>query len=243
LLYATSTDVSCYDKNFTKYSCAVTERTASTTDGAIISSGGGFSNLFERPSYQDQVVTNYLNLLSTDVKNKFNTTGRAYPDVSTLGHNIPIIYGGKIRYYDGTSASAPFFAGMITLLNDIRLSQGKPSLGFINPLLYSLDPSYFNDIIKGGNACVPDECTGNGFDASTGWDPVTGLGSPIFSKLSDYILSLPANPSFSTSSTSSSSPDPSFSPSPASTSTTTGEGNHLCGDYFMIVILAMLIFM
>jgi len=47
---------------------------------------------------------------------------------------------------DGTSASAPIFAGVVTLLNDARLNAGKSPLGFLNPMLYkakSFDASAF----------------------------------------------------------------------------------------------------
>ena len=37
----------------------------------------------------------------------------------------------------GTSASSPTFAGIITLLNDARIAEGMPPLGFLNPLIYS----------------------------------------------------------------------------------------------------------
>lgn len=47
---------------------------------------------------------------------------------------------------DGTSASAPIFAGVVSLLNDARLNAGKSPLGFLNPMLYkakAIDPSTF----------------------------------------------------------------------------------------------------
>jgi tripeptidyl-peptidase-1 len=42
-------------------------------------------------------------------------------------------------------------AGVFALLNDFRLSQGKATLGFVNPLLYSTASSGFNDITAGTN--------------------------------------------------------------------------------------------
>jgi subtilase family serine protease len=115
---------------------------------------------------------------------------------------VPVVFGlslgGGILEEDGTSASSPFVAGMITLLNDIRLSQGYGPLGFINPLLYSMNSSSFHgnhtpsfnliiilinnmkiDVTQGSNKCVPDQCTNNGFAAVAGWDPVTGLGTTL----------------------------------------------------------------
>jgi hypothetical protein len=37
-----------------------------------------------------------------------------------------------------TSAAAPVFAAMIALLNNERFNQGKPSMGFLNPWIYSI---------------------------------------------------------------------------------------------------------
>jgi hypothetical protein len=42
-------------------------------------------------------------------------------------------------------------AGIFSLLNDLRLATGKPSLGFINPLIYSAAVTGFNDITSGSN--------------------------------------------------------------------------------------------
>lgn len=49
----------------------------------------------------------------------------------------------------GTSAAAPVVAGIIALLNDARLRAGKPTMGFINPFLYSLGPGPIADITAG----------------------------------------------------------------------------------------------
>lgn len=80
---------------------------------------------------------------------------------------------------------------MITLLNQDRLDAGKGTLGFVNPLLYSLweeDPSCFWDITVGLN---DDGCMGDGFSAAKGWDPLTGLGTVRFDKVRQYVMSLP----------------------------------------------------
>ena len=64
-----------------------------------------------------------------------------------------------------------------------RFQAGKKSLGFMNPFIYQ-NPDAFTDITKGTNAIG----RGNGpikygFNCTKGWDPATGLGTPIFSKL------------------------------------------------------------
>ena len=78
--------------------------------------------------------------------------------------------GGQVVPIGGTSAVSPLMAGLVALANE---HVGKP-VGFVNAALYQLD-SGFNDIMSGNN-----DITGRllGYDASKGWDPCTGLGSP-----------------------------------------------------------------
>lgn len=68
----------------------------------------------------------------------------------------------------GTSCSSPIFTSVVALLNDELLNAGKPVLGFLNPWLYA-NPGAFNDITSGWNP----GCGTLGFEATTGWDPVT----------------------------------------------------------------------
>ncbi|EIW52208.1 family S53 protease [Trametes versicolor FP-101664 SS1] len=70
---------------------------------------------------------------------------------------------------------------VIALLNDLFAQQGRTPLGFLNPLLYSLQGTdAFTDITNGSNP----GCGTNGFPALEGWDAVTGLGTPNFTALS-----------------------------------------------------------
>ena len=91
---------------------------------------------------------------------------------------------------DGTSCSSPVWAGIAALLNGRRFSQGKGPIGFLNKVLYSAPAAVFTDITEGNNNCT-ESCCGTGFQATTGWDPVTGLGTPNFPALASYIDSLP----------------------------------------------------
>ncbi|GJJ09797.1 hypothetical protein Clacol_004021 [Clathrus columnatus] len=109
----------------------------------------------------------------------FNRTGRGFPDISAQGANIVIFNGGNAGLVDGTFASTPIIASTIALINAERLQAGKSVLGFLNPLIYST-PGLFTDITLGNNP----GCDTLGFPATTGWDSVTGLGTPIFSALS-----------------------------------------------------------
>ena len=96
--------------------------------------------------------------------------GRAYPDVSLLGHNYATVLNGETVYLDGTSASAPVFAAMVTQINDARLQRGSRPLGHLAPLLYSLHPSVYNDITSGTNQCprCGGQCCQYGFQAHEG---------------------------------------------------------------------------
>lgn len=149
-------------------------------------SGGGFSNFFARPSYQDKDVTNYLKTLPKGTyAGLFNPNGRAIPDVAAQGDNLKVFIGGESFLIGGTSASSPTFAGFVALLNDVRLKAKLPPLGFLNPFLYSKGFQGLNDITIGNNA----GCGTPGFNTSKGWDPVTGLGTPNFGKLKELVLS------------------------------------------------------
>jgi len=148
-------------------------------------SGGGFSNYFERPTWQNAAVSKFLESLpSGTYAGLFNPSGRAIPDVSAQSAFFRIFLGGRAVQIGGTSASAPSFAAFVALLNDARISAGQPPLGFLNPLIYALDGEGFNDITV-GNA---PGCGTPGFNATVGWDPVTGLGTPNFGKLKEIVL-------------------------------------------------------
>ena len=84
--------------------------------------------------------------------------GAWYPDATAAPQRPPI---------GGTSASTPLWAALIALIN-----QGlQTRIEFINPLLYKIgSPSAaFFDVTRGNNG---------DYQAKTGWDPCTGLGSP-----------------------------------------------------------------
>ncbi|KAG9594897.1 subtilisin-like protein, partial [Aureobasidium melanogenum] len=142
----------------------------------VIYSGGGFSNVFDMPSYQASAVKSWFkNYPPPYGADRFNNTEktRGYPDVSANGANYIIAIDGSFGLVYGTSASSPTFGSILTIINERRLQAGKSSIGFINPTLYA-HPEVLNDITQGGNQ----GCGTPGFSASKGWDPVTGLGTP-----------------------------------------------------------------
>ncbi|KAG5806370.1 hypothetical protein H9Q74_009098 [Fusarium xylarioides] len=154
--------------------------------GAASFSSGGMSNIFKRASWQDKAVSGYIKALKGKHKGFYNASGRAQPDVSLLGDDYLTLTGGNPLTHDGTSASAPVFAAMVALINDIRLREKKPALGFLNPLLYSAKASpAFRDVKDGSNTvgCADGNFIEPGWEALAGWDAATGLGEPDFTKL------------------------------------------------------------
>jgi len=157
----------------------------------VIFSGGGFSNFFAMPSYQATAVTDFLTLHPPPFTSaQFNNSGkvRGFPDLAANGANYVVGIDGQFELVFGTSCSSPVVGSMITLINDARLAAGKGPVGFLNPSIYSPNfTSAFNDITSGGNQ----GCGTAGFTATTGWDPVTGVGTPNLTKLMPLFLALP----------------------------------------------------
>ncbi|KAJ3493922.1 hypothetical protein NLG97_g4416 [Lecanicillium saksenae] len=162
---------------------AVGGTTSSGPEYAASLSSGGFSNYYTTPDYQSSSTSGYLSQLGNQYSGMFNPQGRGIPDVAAQAINFAIVQGGGQTGASGTSCSAPTFAGIVALLNDYRASQGKAPLGFLNPFLYSKGVQGLNDITSGNNP----GCNTNGFEAATGWDPVTGLGTPNFGSLKNLV--------------------------------------------------------
>lgn len=96
-------------------------------------------------------------------------------------------------------------AAILGLVNDARLRAGQPVVGFANPWLYSAASQLFNDVTagqsqgcNGTNLQSGRNVTGGGvipyatWNATVGWDPVTGLGTPDFMKMKDWKYIQPA---------------------------------------------------
>ncbi|KAL4071281.1 peptidase S8/S53 domain-containing protein [Scleroderma yunnanense] len=148
-----------------------------------IYSGGGFSNYFAMPDYQKYAVEGWIQKYGqeyvNDYGNAWNSTGksRAIPDISANGANYVIAIDGAFTFVSGTSASTRTLGAILTMVNDVRLLVNQPPIGFINPALYSSNATLaLNDVTEGNNP----GCGTNGFNATVGWDPVTGLGTPRF---------------------------------------------------------------
>ena len=150
-------------------------------------SGGGFSRMFNvstDATYQASAVAAYLKAApQLPPAESFPAGGRGTPDVSALGEGYMVLQNGLVSPVGGTSASTPAFSGMIGLLNDARIKSGKKQMGFLNPWIYK-NTDAFTDITKGNNAIGRGQFTlPYGFNCTQGWDPITGVGTPVFSKL------------------------------------------------------------
>lgn len=176
------------------------------------SSGGGFSNIFTRPAWQDDVIGHYLlrhnpgyfayNTSEGNVPTDagiYNRGGRGFPDVAAVGDNGLVAAGGSLGLSGGTSMSAPIVAAILNRINEKRLSVGKGPIGFANPALYAMSKrkGTYNDVTVGDQAlggAFSDRgysaCGNNGFSAVEGWDPVTGLGTPVYNQWEAYFLQI-----------------------------------------------------
>ena len=152
-------------------------------------SGGGFSHLFSRPSYQNGVPGIGAMRGVPDVAADANP-GTGIPVVTSNGGG-----GYTISVHGGTSASAPLWAAIIALADQYA---GR-HLGFVNPAIYQIarGPRYhqaFHDVTAGpaSTAEFPHE-TITGYQAGPGWDPVTGWGSPNAQVLVPLLASYPTH--------------------------------------------------
>ncbi|KAK5996895.1 Tripeptidyl-peptidase sed2 [Cladobotryum mycophilum] len=161
-------------------SVGATENTQEPPAGADFSSGG-FSQHYPRPVWQNGkgLVDDYVTQLNGHLSGKYNSSMRAFPDISVVGTSFLVIINGRSTSVGGTSASTPTLASMIALVNDARLKKGKKVLGFLNELLYSEKVrAVLQDITTGtSDACTWPDGSG-GWPAKKGWDAITGLGVP-----------------------------------------------------------------
>jgi subtilase family serine protease len=155
-----------------------------------VAGGGGFSNVFARPDYQNALPTgstaiplSQRGVPDVALQASSRTGALVYLTLPPDGLSGLICPGGSpcsTGWYDigGTSLSCPQWAGIVALADQVN----HGGLGLINPALYKIgaDPTRyandFYDVTTGNNgASAP---TIPGYPASTGWDPVTGLGTP-----------------------------------------------------------------
>lgn len=188
----TSTDGSTYFQPVFPATCPWVTAVGATANRddmvAAPFSSGGFSLYFDRPGYQDASVPAYVEGLGGEYAAYFNGSRRAFPDAATIGVDYAAVDQGQHYLVNGTSASAATFAGQVALLNAARLSSNLTALGFLNPLLYNYSSAgIFSDVTGGSSVgCVGNGdfgAQGAGWNATDGWDAVTGLGVLNFTSL------------------------------------------------------------
>ncbi|WP_045697023.1 protease pro-enzyme activation domain-containing protein [Streptomyces rubellomurinus] len=160
----------------------VTSGNGYSSESAWSTAGGGVSTVFSKPSWQT----------GTGVSG----TMRTVPDVASNADpasGFSIYTAGGWQVYGGTSAAAPLWSGYAAQFNQKAKAAGQPVLGEASPRLYSVanSTSYgstFHDVTSGSNQDFP---------AKTGYDQVTGWGSPVADALTTALLggsTTPPNP-------------------------------------------------
>lgn len=141
---------------------SITNEIVWNNGGGLNATGGGYSAVFTKPIYQQNVPTQLSNY-------------RGVPDIA--GDADPhtgyrVLVGTRTYVVGGTSAVSPLWAGITARLNQLK---GTP-VGYLNPWLYSAKP--YNDIVMGNNGA---------YTAVTGWDACTGNGTPNGNKLAALV--------------------------------------------------------
>ncbi len=143
--------------------------TTYSSEHAWSGSGGGTSTVFAHPSWQA------------------GSAKRMVPDVSSNADpnsGFAVYSQGSWGVVGGTSAAAPTWAGFTALVNQKAAAAGHAKVGLANPALYQIGAgsnraASFHDVTSGSN--------GN-FSAGTGYDQVTGLGTPVGDGLANALL-------------------------------------------------------
>jgi subtilase family serine protease len=129
--------------------------------------------------------------------NKGSTTLRNGPDVAANANFTFYVCADQTtctaNEYGGTSFATPMWAGYIALVNQQLVADGQPTIGFLNPTIYAqnVTSSYttdFHDITSGKSGS---------YSAVTGYDLVTGWGSPNAGLIAALTGSMSTSPSFS----------------------------------------------
>jgi kumamolisin len=141
---------------------------ASESGWADSAGGPSVDRTITIPSYQRPFI-NASNMGSTRLRNVPDIGG----DANTVNYLCDSYgcSGGS----GGTSFASPIWSGFIALANEQAASEGKPRIGFLNPLVYGIGgqagtyAAAFHDTL--GN-------TSGKYTAVAGYDLVAGLGSP-----------------------------------------------------------------
>ena len=143
--------------------------------------GGGISDVFPLPDWQ----------VGAGIPGSVNDghSGRGIPDIAGHADGYMIFLDGSMQGpYQGTSETAPLYAGLMALINNVL----GDSFGYLNPILYQLGKTtVFRDIADGGSnaqAGAPGYTAGTGWDACTGWGSVDGLA--LLNEIETYLFAM-----------------------------------------------------
>ncbi|HEX9337485.1 MAG TPA: S53 family peptidase [Pseudonocardiaceae bacterium] len=134
--------------------------------------GGGFSTLYKTPQFQRSA--NHSSMRGVpDISYNAAIIGGVLAVWSTSGQGANLVF-----QFGGTSAGSPQWAGLTALADQF----GHHRIGDINNALYELARTHlssalFHDITVGDNT-FHGPVTIQGFSATKGWDPASGIGSP-----------------------------------------------------------------
>ncbi len=188
-----------------------------SSESGWIGSGGGWNTQSPIPTMPTYAWNQGP---AINASNGGDPSFRNIPDVSAEANtdNYFCANGSCQGGIGGTSLAAPRWAGFVALINQQSAANatvtGNPSLGFLNPAIYTLSSgnyaSDFHDITTGNDdtsttctvgslGCLPSGV--EGFDAVTGFDLVTGWGSPNGPTIFDSLFPATTNANFSMSAT------------------------------------------
>ncbi len=152
--------------------------------------GGGVSEYWPMPKWQSGVVSGASNSAAC-LRYVGGGPCREVPDVSASAspsHGYIVYWRGGWTHMGGTSAATPLWAAIIAVIDSSNRCQAgtlsRGAVGFLNPLLYGADSGPyipFNDITTGNNHMPVSP--GSKYQATTGYDMASGLGSPIAARL------------------------------------------------------------
>lgn len=149
----------------------------------IGASGGGFSVLYDEPSYQQGAIHGGKQRGVPDVSYTAAVLHGVLTFIDIPGLTGP---GGAFVLFGGTSVGSPQWSAILSIADQ----KAGYDLGFINKALYQIGqapPHYsvsFFDVKSGNNSFGGV----TGFNAGRGWDPTTGLGSPTTDQLVSYLI-------------------------------------------------------
>src|SRR5262249_19208567 len=175
-------------------SCGPDVNTLGLRETAWPLAGGGYSILFSKPAFQNTLPSGGTFVGSSVGAPPPNVNMRGIPDIAydASGATAVLVFlQGFWFAVGGTSTGPPQWAGLIAIADQMK----GHNVGYINPALYQIasDPvKYANDFFDPLELCNQVDPSIPGYCASTGWDAVTGLGTPNAANLiPDLIAATP----------------------------------------------------